>query len=152
FGQSMLQVPTGTWGGSPAAVAREALARAVGGLDLPVLKSAGKRIVVTYQGDDARQGDWSRAHFPISIAAEVDASYYTPAGDRARRRRIRQVARHADAIFALNPDLLHILPPNAEFLPYASVDLQAWMPVTRAPNETPVVVHAPSDRDAKGTR
>jgi hypothetical protein len=152
FGQSMLHVPSGSWGRSPAAIGREAVARSVGGLDLPLLKSAGKGVVVTYQGDDARQGDWSRAHLAISIAAEVDATYYTTAGDDSRRRRIRHAARYADAIFALNPDLLQVLPPTAEFLPYASVDPRAWKPVAPGVSDTPVVVHAPTDRGAKGTR
>jgi hypothetical protein len=43
--------------------------------DLRLLKRAGKGIVVTYQGDDARQGDFCRAHFEISPAPEVEPGY-----------------------------------------------------------------------------
>jgi glycosyltransferase involved in cell wall biosynthesis len=128
-----------------------AYARLVEFRDLPLLKRAGKGIVVTYQGDDARQGDYALAHFDVSIAHEADPGYYTPRGDAMRRRRIGAVARYADAIFALNPDLLHVLPARAEFLPYANVDLGAWRPVAPAPGP-PVVLHAPTHRGGKGTR
>src|SRR5262245_54631987 len=40
-------------------------------IDLPLLKQAGKALVVTFQGDDARQGDYCRRHFPISFVHEV---------------------------------------------------------------------------------
>jgi hypothetical protein len=129
----------------------ERYARLVEFRDLPLLKRAGKRVVVTYQGDDARQGDYSLSHFDLSIAHEAGAGYYTPQGDAARRRRIKAMDRYADAIFALNPDLLHVLPARAEFLPYANVDLGAWRPVPPAPGP-PVVLHAPTHRGGKGTR
>ncbi len=119
--------------------------------DLPLLRRAGKAIVVTYQGDDARQGDYSRAHFEVSIAQQGGPGYYTPRGDAARRRRIRVLDKYADAIFALNPDLLHVLPARAEFLPYANVDVRAWTPVPPRPG-LPLVVHAPTHRGGKGTR
>jgi hypothetical protein len=129
----------------------ERYARLVEFRDLPLLKRAGKRVVVTYQGDDARQGDYSLSHFDLSIAHEAGAGYYTPQGDAARRRRIKAMDRYADAIFALNPDLLHVLPPRAEFLPYANVDLREWRPAPPQ-QEPPLVLHAPTHRGGKGTR
>jgi hypothetical protein len=101
--------------------------------DVPLLKRAGKAIFVTYQGDDARPGD---PHF-----------------EGARRRSIAVFDRYADGIFALNPDLLRFLPPRAQFLPYASVDLRLWRPSETARRESgPLrIVHAPSDRAIKGT-
>lgn len=119
--------------------------------DLRWLKALGKRIVVTYQGDDARQGDYLKAHFDIHPADE--AGYYSEESDALKRRRIDAFSRSADAIFALNPDLLHVLPPNARFLPYANVDFSSIQPVGVSGLLTvPVVLHAPSHRGAKGTR
>lgn len=122
--------------------------------DLAWLKRAGKGIVVTYQGDDARQGDFCQTHFAISPAPEVEPGYFTPATDAHKRWRIAQFARYADRIYALNPDLLHVLPAHAEFLPYANVDLRAWVPepapATAAKPLT--LVHAPTHRGVKGTR
>lgn len=121
--------------------------------DLPILKELGKGIFVTYQGDDARQGGFSRSHFRISMATEVEPGYYSSISDHRKREAIRIMARFADRIYALNPDLLHVLPERSEFLPYATVDLSEWVP-TKSPmrNRTPVVIHAPSRRGPKGTR
>jgi hypothetical protein len=114
--------------------------------DLPLLKRMGKGIAVTFQGDDARQGDYCTAHFAITAATEVEAGYYSPAADAHKRYRIAQIARYADRIYALNPDLLHVLPPQTQFLAYASVDPREWQPVVNSPSNVPVVLHAPSHR------
>lgn len=122
--------------------------------DLPLLKRFGKVIAMTYQGDDARQGDYCRAHFPIHFVYEVEPTYYTAETDALKRADIARVARYADLIYALNPDLLYVLPPQAQFLPYASVDLREWQPVPASPDpDRPLtILHAPSHRGVKGTR
>jgi hypothetical protein len=111
-----------------------------------------KVIAVTYQGDDARQGDYSRRHFGISIADEVGSEYYSSESDELKRRKIGWFDGFADLIYALNPDLLWVLPKRAEFVPYAHINLNEWMPSQRLPGTVPVVAHAPSQRAAKGTR
>ena len=121
--------------------------------DLPLLRKAGKAIFVTYQGDDARQGTFCGSHFRISPVGEVDSSYYPPESDTRKQREIATFDRYSNGIFSLNPDLLHVLPPRARFLPYSHLDLRDWRPVT--PNDTasrPLVIHAPSHRGIKGTR
>jgi hypothetical protein len=122
--------------------------------DLPLLKKLKKGIVVTYQGDDARQGDFCRKKFAITFANEVGPEYYSAKKDFRTRWKIRAFARYADRIYALNPDLLHVLPPRAQFLPYAQVDLQDWRPKTDSPDPSnpPLVIHAPSHQGAKGTK
>ncbi|HUS40913.1 MAG TPA: hypothetical protein VMX74_15775 [Pirellulales bacterium] len=121
--------------------------------DLPVLKLAGKGIVVTYQGDDARQGDYCRNNYDITFAGEVEPGYYSSQSDRRKRRRIERFARYADRIYAVNPDLLNNLPERAEFLPYACINLTEWSSTrSYVANDPPVVLHAPSNRDVKGTR
>lgn len=157
FGQSIL-----TWGGLFSNRARLgavervllALAPQLELLDLPALRRAGKVIAVTYQGDDARQGDVALRTQEVSIAAAVEPGYYSSWSDRRKRERIARFARYADLIYALNPDLLHVLPPHARFLPYANVDPREWRYVGVAPGierRDPVVVHAPSHRAAKGS-
>lgn len=122
--------------------------------DLPLLRGLGKGIVVTYQGSDARQGAFCRAHFDISPAGESDVHEYPPDLDAHKRSRIRKFDEYADRIYALNPDLLHVLPERAEFLPYAHIDLSEWTPRSPGPTRSrrAVVLHAPSRLGMKGTR
>jgi hypothetical protein len=119
--------------------------------DLPLLSRAGKAIFVTFQGDDARQGDVS-SRWRVNGAVEARPGHYTPASDADKRRRIARFARRADGIYALNPDLLHVLPQSARFLPYANVDPRAWEPRPSRASDRPLVVHAPTNRQIKGTR
>lgn len=128
-------------------------ARMLGLRDLLLLKKAGKGIVVTYQGDDARQGDFCQANFEISPATEVEPGYYSKKSDAHKRRKIAQFGKYADRIYALNPDLLHVLPVRSQFLPYSHIDLRDWKPINKPnPNpKEPVIVHAPSHQGVKGT-
>lgn len=120
--------------------------------DVAWARQRGAVIAVTYQGDDARQGDVCRAHYPVHFVHHVPAGYYTPETDQHKRERIRFFDRHADLIYALNPDLLRVLPARARFLPYASVDPAEWTPAyPESSPASPLVVHAPSHRAVKGT-
>jgi len=146
------------WPGSPFGPGLHRLyglyARGLEMRDLSWLKRAGKGIVVTYQGDDARQGDYCRSHFRVHPVDEVEPGYYHPAVDAHKRKRIARFDALADRIYSVNPDLLHVLPERAEFVPYASVDPREWpaVPWTLGSDEVPVVAHAPSHRGVKGTR
>ena len=125
-------------------------------LELPLLKRLGKRIVVTFQGCDARIKTESRERFSTSACAECDVAWCTPRMDAIRKRRIQKVFRYADKVFALNPDLLHFL-PGGKFLPYASVDPRQWIPAVptsaKATEKGPFrVLHMPTNRSIKGTR
>ncbi len=146
------------WPGSPFGGGLHRLyglyARALEMRDLAWLKRAGKGIVVTFQGDDARQGDYCRDHFRIHPVDEVEPGYYHPAVDAHKRKRIARFDALADRIYSVNPDLMHVLPQRAAFVPYASVDPRRWPAVSWSlrDDEAPVVVHAPSHRRVKGTR
>jgi hypothetical protein len=121
--------------------------------DLPLLKRLGKALFVTYQGDDARQGSYLRSHFRVSPIGEVDSTYYTPESDERKRKEIAIFQRYADGIYALNPDLLHVLPARARFLPYSHIDPREWHPEPPSGSAArPLVIHAPTHRDIKGTR
>lgn len=123
----------------------------LGPIDLPLLRRAGKAIFVTFQGDDARRGDVAAARGGLSLPTALPQLY--PAHvDAARRRRVAQFARWADGIFFLNPDLAHVLPARAEFVPYAHVEPREWVVrAAGAGDRAAVVVHAPSDPVVKGT-
>jgi hypothetical protein len=120
--------------------------------DLRWLKQAGKIIAVTFQGDDARQGDVLEQHVEWDLSEELPAGYYTPDSDAHKRWRIAEFARWADAIYSLNPDLLRVLPAGTKFVPYAHVDPRKWQVPDWPKNDVPLVMHAPTHRGIKGTR
>jgi hypothetical protein len=129
--------------------------RAIGMNDLYLLRKAGKGIVVTYQGDDARQGTaWGRPGSPFEIPLAEEADHYTVEGDAEKKRAIVKIARYADRIFYVNPDLAAVLPETATFLPYASLDPRQWQPSKGKANTSspPLVVHAPFQQGVKGSR
>ena len=71
-------------------------------------------------------------------------------------KRFQKVLSYVDKVFTLNPDLMHFL-PNAELLPYASVDPAAWaLGEDRREAPTPQrpiqVLHLPTNKSIKGTR
>lgn len=109
-------------------------------------------IFIQYQGNDARQGDYSRENFRITFADQVEESFYSEDSDIAKRNSIRFYAGVAKKIYALNPDLLHVLPGHTEFLPYSHISLDEWSPIYTQLDERPLRVgHAPSHRGVKGT-
>lgn len=129
--------------------------RRLEGVDLPLLKRLGKAIVVTYQGCDARQRSFCEREFSISAcdSAHCQSASCNAATDESKAKRVELFDRYADAIFALNPDLLHVLPERARFLPYTSADPREWTPRFPVNNVGPfTILHSPTDRGIKGTR
>lgn len=123
----------------------------LGAIDLPLLRRAGKAIFVTFQGDDARRGDIAAQRGGLSLPTALPHLYPARA-DAERRRRVARFARWAHGIFFLNPDLAHVLPARAEFVPYAHVEPREWAArVAGSAGHVPVLVHAPSDPVVKGT-
>lgn len=127
-------------------------ARAVWMRDVPLLARLGKTITVTWQGDDARQGDVLRANGLEQLADE--AGYYDARSDSWKRLIIQRFSQYAAHQYYLNPDLGHVLPDTARFMPYASLDPRniAPAPVQTGTAAPPLIMHAPSHRGVKGTR
>ncbi len=120
--------------------------------DPGLLRRAGTGVAVTFQGDDARQGDRLVGDARI-LLEEVDPGTYVD--DEQKRACLRTWARSANRIYALNPDLLRVLPPWASFVPYAHVDPRTWRPAEQEPDPSGHalrVAHAPTARGGKGTR
>lgn len=121
-------------------------------VELNLYRLHGRHMFVHYQGDDARQGDASRATFRHSIAQFVDPDYYSSEGDALKRRMIRRMAKYCEQVYAVNPDLLHVLGTGARFVPYSHILLSDWTPVYTQTQDRPLRIgHAPSNRKVKGT-
>jgi hypothetical protein len=121
-------------------------------LELTLLRLFKRHVLITYQGDDARQGDRSKDLFAESIAHHVDSTYYFPQSDSAKRRRIARISRVATSIFFVNPDLQYFLPSSAQFVPYGHIKLTEGTQLEERKQLRPLRLgHAPSHREAKGT-
>jgi glycosyltransferase involved in cell wall biosynthesis len=110
--------------------------------ELPWLKRAGKRILATFQGDDARPPEAN----PFAGYTEEGLAEQ----ERFQAQRRAAMLRYADRVFFLNPDLRRWL-PGAEFRPYANIDPRSLVPTPLPEGDEAVVAHAPSDREQKGT-
>lgn len=121
--------------------------------DIKWAHSAGKVVAVTFMGDDIRSGKFCRDQFPDHPAHDTRLTYYSEQSDRLRQERLRKFLSVADVLFSLNPDLMHMLPSNTVFLPYAHIDVPNIEPCSYAlGSSTPIrIVHAPTNRIVKGT-
>lgn len=121
--------------------------------DVPLLSLLRKRIAFHFYGDDIRRKDYSLAHFPVCIAREVGGDYYPAGTDELKAVQVQIVRRWATRIFAYNPDLLHLLPASARFLPYTHLDVRSFPRLPRAPRGRVLQIsHAPTNPTAKGSR
>jgi hypothetical protein len=121
-------------------------------LELFLLTCLGRTLFVQYQGDDARQGDYLLVQFPINIAKQVEPGYYSADSDALKRKQIQRITSVCFKTYALNPDLLRVLPPGSEFLPYCHISLESWNPHYTQLESRPLRIgHAPSHRGVKGT-
>jgi len=122
-------------------------------IELSLLKLLRRKLFVFYQGDDARQGDVCRAKYRVSIANNVEAEYYSVESNKFKRKQIDLLTRRCVKTYALNPDLLDVLPQEAEFMPYCHISLEQWDPVYTQLDTKPLRIgHAPSHRGVKGTQ
>jgi hypothetical protein len=113
--------------------------------DLPVYRALGRRVFFTFHGSDIRIERIYREVSPW--AARVPPS---PGADDERiEQSIRVMRTYADRMFVTSVNYLDYV-PDATYLPRV-IDLAAWPEIPVAQRERPVVVHAPTRRERKGT-
>lgn len=121
-------------------------------VELLLLRALRRPFFMQYQGDDARQGDFCQKNFAITFANRVEPTYYSNYSDRLKRNQIKLLTVLARKTYALNPDLLHVLPEGSEFLPYCHISLNDYQPNYNQTENRPLRFgHAPSHRGVKGT-
>lgn len=123
-----------------------------GKLDLWILRLLGKRIILTYHGDDIRQGDRSRELYRFNVATEVGQDYYDAYSDERKRKSALVWSRYAKQIFVVSPDLVAMAPAGAQVSRYIGVDPSDWVECPANTNPRLLFVHAPTHRLGKGTR
>jgi glycosyltransferase involved in cell wall biosynthesis len=118
-------------------------------IELPLLRLAGKGIVVYPYGGDARVASATRERGPWNAYSDIPAG----AEDRSEadvRRRLALFGRHADVVLGC-ADLVEDLPRLDGVLLYP-FDSASWQPVPEVDDGIVTVVHAPNHRHYKGTR
>lgn len=120
--------------------------------ELFLLKLLRKKIVVTFQGSDARQADYCKENYEFTYFNHPFYSNFETL-DEKKRIKISIFDRFADLIYTTNPDLKNVLPDRTVFRPYTKLDFRSIIPVYMKYNiEKPtVIIHAPSRRHIKGT-
>jgi hypothetical protein len=125
-------------------------------VDLPLLKAAGKRVVVQFMGSEIRcrryeLGDYANPN--ITCLSCRAGKCVGP----DRERNVRTLARWADYFLSI-PDMSFgaLLPASRVFTDFRylqAIDVMDWRPDPQwRPNEIPLIVHAPSNAEVKGTR
>jgi glycosyltransferase involved in cell wall biosynthesis len=121
--------------------------------DLKLAKRLGRKVFMTLQGCDARLSDASAARNRFT-ACQIGRCESAPdcraTLDARRRDLINNILPLADRVFFLNPELGHFV-PGATFMPYCSVDVEAFEPVWPKTTGLPVLMHAPSNESIKGS-
>jgi hypothetical protein len=123
-------------------------------IDLRLAKLLGRKRFMTLQGCDARLAGEGNLRNEWTMCATGRCSLYQTcidALDARRRYMIGEVLPFFDRVFYLNPELGHVV-PEAQFLPYASVEIEKFDVKLPAAEGRPRIVHAPSDGSIKGTQ
>jgi hypothetical protein len=124
-------------------------------IEISLLQLLKVKVFVQYQGSDARQMDYCRSNFQVTLPAHQKIyNSVDRLKDKNKREQIKQLEQVAQGIYSLNPDLMHVLPSRTKFLPYSHIDLEIWKPVKYHATGIKNVLkigHAPSNRDVKGT-
>jgi len=123
-------------------------------LELIFLKIIGKKIVVTFQGSDARQMDYCLKNYKYTYFNNVFYKKRPKNMDKRIRQKIEIFDKYADLIYTTNPDLKNVLPFRTKFRPYTKIDITSIKPFYSdyLSLEPLRILHAPSRQHIKGTQ
>ncbi len=123
--------------------------------DIPWLKRLGKKVFFYFAGCDIRDSKHTIETYEFSAC-----KHHWPMACSANRKKAIEVAqKYADGVFVSTPDLLEFM-PGSTLLPQP-IDMSYFLPLRdkalatatrQAKEQDPIrIVHAPSDRQIKGT-
>ena len=91
-------------------------------------------------------------HFDTTFYSKKDVDEQRT-NDKFKADRIAFYEKHADLIYATNPDLLNILPDRAKFRPYTKLQPDEWIPCySDYTKRKTTILHAPTKQNVKGTQ
>jgi len=118
-------------------------------LELPLLRSLGKKILVSPYGSDATMLGRSRNRFDLRSAYGADKYVID---ERAVERKVRYCCRYANCVLTGGDCVDYISDWDAVFRS-VPIDLDGWRPVYKSSSSERIrIVHAPNHRAIKGTQ
>jgi glycosyltransferase involved in cell wall biosynthesis len=118
-------------------------------LELPLLRLAGKRVIVHPYGGDARLASRTRERGGWHAYSEIEAGR-EDRDEAAVAERVRVLSTHADAVLG-SADLAEDLPRVDAMFPFP-IDVDEWRALPAPADEVVRVLHAPNHPEYKGTR
>ena len=121
-------------------------------LEISLLKLNSVKIIVQFQGSDARQAKFCLDNFKVTYFSTEHITKENRILDILKSKNIKFLSKICSTMYALNPDLLHVMPNNTKFLPYSHISLLEWQPKYTQLEKRPLRIgHAPTNRSIKGT-
>lgn len=121
--------------------------------DLEILKKAGKKVIMVFVGDDARWYHGMKQDFQkngLDVYTYGDGYDYSSVGLEVRLQKIRKAEKFADFVFSKREQSQLQIRPFYHYPMVIHMDDYEFVPFQR--NKRPVIVHAPSNREIKGTK
>ena len=116
------------------------------GIDIMMLKARGKKIIYRFTGNDARLPSVDKAVNPYSF---FKYGYDSPHDENKMRRYIDFLRQYVDQFVVQDPELAQFI-PEATVIPRA-LSLDEWHNVGLVNSERPLVLHASTNDQLKGT-
>lgn len=117
--------------------------------DIPLLKAAGKRIIIHFRGQEIRTAEKFSQVNPYHYVYDDDHKLFSKFPDEQKNLYVKFISSLADEVLAVDPEIKSYL-PNAKVIPRA-MDLSTWHNIGPVSEYEPLVIHAPSRRSVKGT-
>jgi glycosyltransferase involved in cell wall biosynthesis len=120
------------------------------GMDLIMLRAAGKKVFFHFHGSEARLASVFKAKSPYNWVAENPSGLFTTWKENEQKIFFEFVKGVCNGVFVLDPELQSYV-GEALIIPRVA-DLRKWAFAGAEPGEVLRVVHAPSRRGTKGTK
>ena len=117
------------------------------GLDLPFIKSRGRKIVYRFTGYDLRL---KSENIKVNPYNPYRYGYQSKFDEDIQKQYIAHLQEYVDQFIVQDPEM-HSYFPDALVIPRA-LNIEKWPYVGLQQNDCPLVIHAPTDPESKGTK